>query len=157
MNTLQTHYQAVIEHVAADVEKLKNSELPADVANLKRLQKRLEWLLCRRDTLEERRTRVISGFHRQLEAYMSQCETFWKEKHGRIYEAKMDELLEVKRQVTQIYALSGWDACYALMLAIKPMRNILPPRQYKEHAPALAALEAIKEDCYAQLRTYLNP
>ena len=157
MNTLQTHYQAVIEHVAADADKLKNSGQPADVANLKRLQKRLEWLACRRDTLEERRDRVISGFHRQLEAYMSQCETFWKEKHGRTYEAKMDELLEVKRQVTKIYALSGWDACFALMLAIKPLRNVLPFRQYKEHAPALATLETIKKDCYEQLATYLKP
>ena len=70
----------------------------------------------------------------------------------------MDELLEVKRQVTKIYSLSGWDACFALMLALKPMRSVLPLRQYKEHhAPALAALEAIKGDCYAQLRTYINP
>ena len=69
----------------------------------------------------------------------------------------MDELLEVKRQVTKIYALSGWDACFALMLAIKPMRSVLPLRQYDEHAPALEALEAIKRDCYEQLATYLKP
>ena len=157
MNNLQINYQAVIDHVAADIEALQKRKQPNDTANLKRLQKRLEWLLCRRDALEERRTRVISGFHRQLEAYMCQCEIFWKNKHGRTYEAKMDELLEVERQVTKIYALSGWDACFALMLALKPMRSVLPLSQYREHAPALAALEAIEEDCYAQLRTYLKP
>ena len=156
MNTLQDHYQAVIDHITADIETLQKRGESGETADLRRLQKRLCWLVCRRDELSERRARIISGFHKQLGAYMQQCETFWKDKHGRTYEAKMDELLEVKRQVTKIYALSGWDACYALMLAIKPMRGVLPLRQYDEHTPALEALEAIKEDCYAQLRTYIK-
>ena len=68
----------------------------------------------------------------------------------------MDELLEVKKQVTKIYSLTDYDACYALMLAIKPMRGILPLQQYDEYAPALATLETIKSECYEQLRTYYS-
>ena len=156
MSTLQSSYQAVIEHIAADIETLQNSGEPADAANLKLLRERRDWLIYRRDALEERRSRVISGFALQLDGYLHQCENFWKEKHGRTYEAKMDELLEVKRRVVKIYSLSGFDACYALMLAIKPMRSILPLRQYEEYAPALAALEAIKKACYEQLGTYIK-
>jgi len=156
MNTLQINYQAVIEHVTADMEALQKSGQPADKANLKLLQKNCDWLACRRDALEQRRTRVISGFYAQLEGYLRQCENFWKEKHGRTYEVKMDELLEVKKQVTKIYSLTGYDACYALMLAIKPMRSVLPLRQYDEYAPALDALEAIKKACYEQMGTYIK-
>jgi len=156
MNTLQVNYQAVIEHVAADMETLQKSGEPTDRANLKLLRKLHDLLIFRRDALEQRRTLVISGLYVRLDGYMRQCETFWKEKHGRTYEVKMDELLEVKKRVVKIYSLSGFDACYALMLAIKPMRTILPLRQYDEYTPALAALEAIKRECYEQLGTYIK-
>ena len=116
-----------------------------------------DWLVSRSNALETRRSRVISGFHKQLEGYLSLCEKFWKERHGRTYENKLDELFEVKKRVSKIYRLRGFDACYALMLAIKPMREILPLKQYDEYAPALAALEAIKSACYEQLATYINP
>ena len=156
MNTLQDNYQAVIDHVSADIETLQKSGHEGDTANAKRLQRGFDWLVCRRDALEERRARAILGFHRQLETYMQLCETFWKERHERTYEAKMEELLKVRKQVTKIYSLSGWDACYALMLALKPMRTVLPLHQYSEHAPALEALETLKRECYEQLGTYIN-
>ena len=151
MNTLHANYQAVINHVAADIQK---SEQPTEKQIL---QKNLNWLVCRRDALEERRTCIITGFNKKLEDYLKQCENFWKERHGRTYETKMDELLEVKKRVSKIYSLTGYDACNALMLALKPMRGVLPLRHYSEHAPALAALEKIKKECYEQLGTYLKP
>ena len=151
MNALHVNYQAVINHIAADIQR---SEQTTDTAALRELH---HLLICRSDALEERRTRAISGFHLLLEGYLHQCETFWKKRHGRTYEKKMDDLLEVKKRVVKIYSLSGWDACYALLLAIKPMRSVLPLRQYSEHAPALAALEAIKSECYEQLSTYISP
>ena len=151
MNTLREHYQVIIEQVAADIRKRDGGD------NKEMLQKLHDFLVCRRDALEERRERAISGFHRQLEAYLHLCERFWKERHGRTYEKKMDELLEVKKRVVKIYSLTGYDACNALMLALKPMRGVLPLRQYGEHAPALAALEKIKKECYEQLGTYLKP
>jgi len=150
MNALQTSYQAVIDHINADMQKNRQ---PTD----KLLRKCHDWLVSRRDTLNERRDRDISGFKSRLEAYLLLCEKFWKERHGRTYEKKMDELFEVKRRVVKIYSLSGFDACYALLLALKPLRSVLPLAQYEEHAPAFAALEAIKEDCYQQLGTYINP
>jgi len=150
MNSLHANYQAVINHVADDIQK---SEQPSERVML---QERHDWLVCRRDALEDCRERAISGFNKKLEAYLHQCETFWKERHERTYEAKMDELLEVKKRVSKIYALTGYDACNALMLAIKPMRSILPLRKYDEYAPALAALEHIKSECYEQLGTYLK-
>ena len=156
MNTLQDNYQAVIDHITADIATLQKSGESGNTADLQRLQKHRDWLLCRHDEMEERRAHTILGFHKQLEDYMRQCEIFWKERHGRTYEAKMDELLEVKKQVTKIYALTGWEACYALTLAIKPMRSVLPLRQYDEYAPALEALENIKRECYEQLRTYIK-
>ena len=151
MNALQDNYQAVINHIAADIQR---SEQTTETAMLREVH---HLLIYRRDALEERRARAISGFHHQLEAYLHQCERFWKERHGRTYEKKMDDLLEVKKRVTKIYSLTGWDACYALLLAIKPMRGIIPLRQYGEYTPALAALEAIKRECDEQLGTYLKP
>ena len=154
MNSLRISYQAVIEHVAGDIGG--NGDFCDGSDGRDRLVVLHDWLVCRRDALEKRRARTISGFYLQLEGYLQQCETFWKKRHGRTYEKKMDELLEVKKRVTKIYSLSGWDACYALLLAIKPMRGILPLRQYDEHAPALAALEAIKKECDEQLGTYIK-
>ena len=159
MNTLHANYQAVINHIAADIQirgSRGNGECRDCKDSLEMLINQHDWLVCRMDALEERRTRAISGFHHQLEAYLHQCERFWKERHGRTYETKMDELLIVKKRVTKIYSLSGWDACYALLLAIKPLRGILPLRQYGEYAPALAALEAIKRACDEQLGTYIK-
>ena len=91
----------------------------------------------------------------QLDDYIRQCERFWKGTHERTYEKKLAQLHEAKQRVIKVYALSGFDACYALTLALKHLRAILPLRQYPEHAPALEALEAIKADCYEQLGTYL--
>jgi hypothetical protein len=150
MNTLQTHYQAVIDHIAADIQKNRQQ------TETELLQTYYDWLVCRKDTLNERRDRDISGFKNRLDAYLCQCEKFWKVRHERTYEKKLDELFEVKKRVIKIYSLSGFDACYALMLALKPMRSVLPLPQYDEHAPALAALEAIKDNCYRQLVTYLK-
>ena len=161
MNSLRISYQAVIEHVAGDIGGNGDFCDGRDGRDSRDGRDRLvvlhDWLVCRRDALEERRACAISGFNRKLEAYLNQCEKFWKERHGRTYETKMDELLEVKKRVVKIYSLTGYDACNALMLALKPMRSILPLRQYDEHAPALAALEAIKKECYEQLGTYLKP
>jgi hypothetical protein len=42
------------------------------------------------------------------------------------------------------------------MLTLKHLRTILPSTKYPEHAPALKALEAIKEDCYLQISTYIK-
>jgi hypothetical protein len=126
MNTLLTNYQAVIDHVAADIDRLQQNGQPGDTATIKILRKRLLWLVCRKDKLNERRELIISGFKPDLEAYLYRCETFWKERHGRIYEKKIEKLLEVKRRVVKIYSLGGFDACYALLLALKPMRGILP-------------------------------
>ena len=151
MNTLQENYQTVIDHITADIQKTGKA------TERKTLQKNLDWLVSRRDALEERRSLAITGFNRKLEAYLTQCEDFWKVRHERTYEKKMDELFEVKNRVIKIYSLTGYDACNALMLAIKPMRSILPLRKYDEYAPALAALEHIKSECYAQLGTYLKP
>jgi hypothetical protein len=69
----------------------------------------------------------------------------------------MDELFEVRKRVIRIYSLTGFDACYALLLAIKPMRSVLPLKQYNEYVPALSALEKIKQECYEQLGTYIKP
>jgi hypothetical protein len=156
MNTIQTNYQAVIDHVAADIETLQQSGNPNDAAALKLLRKRHRWLVCRKDKLNERRDHAISRFRPDLESYLYLCESFWKNRHGRTYEKKMDDLLEVKRRVVKIYPLSGFDACYALLLTLKPLRDILPLPQYDEYTPALSALEQIKSDCIAQLRTYIK-
>jgi DNA repair exonuclease SbcCD ATPase subunit len=157
MNSLKEHYQAVIEHIAADIKTLLQSGEIADAVSLKLLQKRHEWLIYRRDRLNEQRKQIISGFRKQLDAYLCQCEGFWKSKHERTYEKKLAQLNEAKRRVAQVYALSGFDACYALMLTLKHLRSILPLPQYEEYAPALAAMEAIKDDCYRQLGTYIKP
>ena len=156
MNSLQSSYQAVISHIAADIQALRQNGQIADTKPLKTLQKNLEWLTHRMSTLNDRRDITISGFGKRLEAYLYMCENFWKERHGRTYETRMDDLLETKKRVAKIHSLTGFDACYALLLALKPMRSVLPLVQYDEHAPALAALEAIKEDCYQQLGTYIN-
>ena len=156
MNTLQANYQAVIEHVATDIEKLQNSGQPNDTANLKLLQKRHEWLISRMDKLNGQRNRIISETNNRLDAYLFQCERFWKARHERTYEKKLQQLDEAKRRVIHIHTLTGFDACYALMLTLKHLRCVLPLPQYAEHAPALEALEHIKKDCYEQLRTYIK-
>ena len=145
MNTLQESYQTVAEHIAADIDK--TDKMP---------QKCYDWLVCRCDTLNENRDHDISRFKSRMEAYLSQCEKFWKERQGRTYEKKINELLEIRKRVAKIYSLTGFDACYALQLALKPLRTVLPLPQYSEYAPALAALEAIKSDCHQQLVTYIN-
>ena len=101
------------------------------------------------NTLKERNNRLY--------AYLHLCEHFWKFRHERTYEEKMKQLDEARRRVINIHYLTGFDACYALLLALKHLRAILPLPQYDEHAPAFAALEAIKEDCYQQLGTYIKP
>jgi hypothetical protein len=156
MNTLQTNYRAVIEHIAADIETLRQNGQTADTISLNILQKNHDWLMCRMGTLNERRNLAICGFRHSLEAYMFQCESFWKNKHERTYEKKLAQLNEAKKRVANVYSLSGFDACYALMLTLKHLRSILPLPQYAEFAPALKALEAIKDDCYQQLGTYLK-
>ena len=156
MNTLQVNYQAVIDHIAADMEILQHAGQIADTVTFNVLQDRHEWLICRRDRLNEQRSRVISGFNERLEAYMFLCEHFWKGKHERTYEKRLAQLHEAKQRVVKIHSLTGFDACHALMLTLKHLRAILPLQQYPEHAPALAALEAIKEDCYQQLSTYIK-
>jgi hypothetical protein len=156
MNTLQSSYQAVIEHIAAEMETLKQNGQIGDTVSLKLLQKRCEWLACRKNRFIENRVRVISGFKVRLDAYLYQCESFWQNQHERTYEKKLKQLHEAKRRVVAIYSLTEWDACYALMLTLKHLRAILPLPQYPEYAPALAALEAIKEDCYQQLATYIK-
>jgi len=153
MSTLQSSYRAVINHIAADIETLKQRGQTAD-ADL--LRERREWLVCRHDRINHDRDLIISGFQKRLDDYLRHCEAFWKEKHERTYEKKMTQLHEAKQRVIKIYRLSGFDACYALLLALKHLRAILPLRQYPEHAPALEALEAIKADCYEQLGTYIN-
>jgi hypothetical protein len=142
--------------VAADIETLQQNGHPNDAAVLKLLRKRHQWLVCRKDRLNDRRDLIISGFKPDLEAYLNQCETFWKDWHGRTYEKKMDDLLEVKRRVVKIYSLTGFDACYALLLTLKPLRGILPLPQYDEHTPALSVLEQIKSECITQLGTYIK-
>jgi hypothetical protein len=156
MNTLQTSYQAVIEHIAADVAILKQDGHIADTLSLYKLQKRHEWLVSRKDRLHEQHKQIISGFKNRLDAYLYQCEHFWQNQHERTYDKKLKQLHEAKQRVVAIYSLTGWDACYALMLTLKHLRAILPLPQYPEHAPALAALEAIKEDCYQQISTYIK-
>ena len=156
MNTLKVSYQEVIDHIAADIKKLQQGGQIADTASSALLWERHEWLVCRKDRLNEQREQVISRFKNSLDGYLHQCEHFWKSKHERTYEKKLAQLNEAKQRVVRIYALTGFDACYALLLALKHLRAILPLRQYPEHAPALAALEAIKEDCYQQFRTYLK-
>ena len=99
---------------------------------------------------------TLQSSNRALESYLSLCEKFWKERHERTYEKKMDALLETKKRVAKIHSLTGFDACYALLLTLKHLRHILPLPQYDEHAPALSALEAIKEDCQEQLCTYIK-
>jgi len=156
MNTLQESYQEVIDHLAADIETLQEGGQIDDAVSLNLLQERLDWLVCRMDRLDEQRNRIISGFKRRLDDYLYQCECFWKSKHTRTYEKRMQELHETKRRVAKIYSLSGYDACYSLLLTLKHLRAILPLPQYAEHAPALKALEAIKADCQQQLGTYLK-
>ena len=156
MNALKISYQEVIDHIAADIETLKQSGQIADTASSALLRERREWLICRRDRLNEQRKQVISGFNERLEAYMFLCERFWKGKHERTYEKRLAQLHEAKQRVVKIHSLTGFDACHALLLTLKHLRAILPLQQYPEYAPALAALEAIKEDCYQQLSTYLK-
>jgi hypothetical protein len=156
MNTMQASYLAVINHITADMESLKQNGQKNDQATLKLLQTHHDWLVCRMTILNDQRDQIISGFRIQLEAYLSLCDKFWKERHERTYEKKMDILFETKQRVVKIYSLTGFDACYELTLTIKHLRGILPLKQYDEYAPALAALEAIKNDCYEQLGTYLK-
>jgi adenylate kinase family enzyme len=156
MNTLQTNYRAVIDHIAADIQTLQQNGQTADTAILRLLQERHDWLTCRMGTLNELRDVAICGFRHSLEAYMCLCERFWKDQHERTYEKKLKQLHEAKERVIHIYSLTGYDACYALMLTLKHLRSILPLPQYAEFAPALAALEAIKCDCYEQLGTYIK-
>jgi hypothetical protein len=96
------------------------------------------------------------GFQKPLDDYLRQCERFWKDRHERTYEKKMAQLHEAKQRVIKIYALTGFDACYSLLLALKHLRGILPLSHYPEHAPALEALEAIKAECYEELGTYIK-
>jgi hypothetical protein len=156
MNTLQSNYQAVIDHIAADMEALRQNRQTTDTETLQLLQKQHEWLACRRDNLNDRRDQIIAELKTRTDAFLSLCDKFWKERHERTYEKKMLQLFETKQRVAKIYSLTGWDACYELMLALKHLRSILPLKQYPEHAPALEMLEAIKADCYQQLGTYLK-
>ena len=92
----------------------------------------------------------------RLNDYLRQCEAFWKEKHERTYEKKLAQLNEAKKRVANVYALTGYDACYALMLALRHLRAVLPLPKYPEHATALEALEAIKTECYEELGTHFK-
>jgi hypothetical protein len=153
MNTLQSSYQAVIEHIAAEMESMKKSGQTADI---QLFQERCAWLSNRQDRLNDRRNEMITAFNSRLDKYLRRCETFWQNQHERAYEKKLKQLHEAKRRAVAIYSLTGWDACFALMLALKHLRAILPLTKYPEYAPALKALEAIKEDCYQQLSTYIK-
>jgi hypothetical protein len=157
MNTIQKAYQTVIDHIAADIETLKQDGHIADTLSLYKLEKRREWLISRKDRLNGQRKKAISEFNNRLDAYLRQCEKFWKAQHERAYEKKLKQLDETKKRVIAIYSLSGFDACYALLLALKHLRAILPLAQYADYKPLLAALEGIKEDCQKQLSTYINP
>jgi hypothetical protein len=108
------------------------------------------------DGLDEQRDQIISGFKNRLDAYLCQCEHFWKLKHNKKKKQRMLQLQDTRQRVAKIYSLTGWDACFALTLALKYLRGILPLPHYAEHAPALKALETIKADCYKQLGTYLK-
>ena len=154
MSTLQSNYRAVIEHIAADIETLRKGGLIADTSTPALLGERHEWLILRRERLYAQRNQIILGFRKRLDDYLSNCERFWQSRHDRTYEKKLCLLHETKQRVVKIYALSGFDACHALLLTLKHLREILPLPQYDEHAPALEALEAIKRDCYEQLATY---
>ena len=156
MITLQSSYRAVIDHIAADIETQRQGGKIVDAASLELVQERYDWLVSRYKNLNDQRDQTIFGFQKRLDAYLRLCETFWKTKHTRTYEKRMLQLSDTKLRVAKIYSLTGWDACYALTLALKDLRAILPLPQYPEHAPALAALEAIKSDCYEQLGTYLK-
>jgi len=114
MNALKISYQEVIDHIAADIETLKQSGQIADTASSALLRERREWLICRRDRLNEQRKQVISGFNERLEAYMFLCERFWKGKHERTYEKRLAQLHEAKQRVVKIHSLTGFDACHAL-------------------------------------------
>ena len=156
MSTLQSSYRAVINHIAADIETLRKGGQTADMVSLNLLQKRKEWLIYRSDSLNTDRDRIIAGFQKRLDDYLRHCERFWQSGHSRTYEKRLRHLHETKQRVLKIYAHTGFDACYALLLTLKHLRAILPLPQYSEHAPALAALEAIKADCYEQLGTYIS-
>jgi len=156
MNTLKDSYMTVIEHVAADLATLKHGGQIADTISLTVLQQRNDWLISRMIGLDGQRRKVISEMNNRLEAYLCQCERFWKCRHERAYEKKLKQLDEAQRRVINISTLTGFDACYALLLALKHLRAILPLPGYEEHKPALAALEGIKKDCQEQLATYIK-
>ena len=157
MNTLKDSYMTVIEHIAADMVTLKHDGQIADATPLNVLQQRNDWLISRMIGLDGQRRKIISEMNSRLNAYLYQCERFWKCRHERTYEKKLKQLDEAKRRIINIHYLTGFDACYALLLALKHLRAILPLPGYDEHAPVLAALEGIKEDCQKQLATYIKP
>ena len=156
MNTLKKSYQEVLDHLAADIETLQQGGQISDMATLSQFQERHDWLVSRKNRLNEQRKQIISGLKNRLDAYLCQCEGFWKSNQTRTYEKKMYQLHDTRLRVIRIYSLTGWSACYALMLTLKHLRSILPLPQYAEYAPALAALESIKNDCYEQVASYLK-
>jgi len=156
MSTLKSSYRAVIDHIAADIETLRQGGMIADTASPVLLRERHEWLVCQKERLNTERDRIIAGFQKRLDDYLRQCEGFWQSGHSRTYEKKLRQLHETKQRVIKIYALTGWDACFALLLTLKHLRSILPLPKYPEHKSALAALEAIKADCQIQLGTYIS-
>ena len=89
----------------------------------------------------------------QLNRYIGFCDAFWKECHSRTYEQKMDDLFEAKRLVVGMYALSESDLYYALFLALKHLRKILPLEQYPEYEEAETLFEQIKVDCLEYMKT----
>ena len=89
----------------------------------------------------------------RLTRYIGLCDAFWKECHSRTYEQKMDDLFEAKRLVVGMYALSESDLYYALFLALKRLRKILPLEQYPEYREALALYEDIRADCLEYMKT----
>jgi hypothetical protein len=156
MSNLHSSYRAVIDHITADIETQRQGGQKVDEEPHILLQERYDWLVNRLERLNDQRDQIIFGFTKRLDDYLRQCENFWQSGHTRTYEKRMQQLQETKQRVAKIYSLTGWDACIALTLALKHLRGILPLTQYPEHAPALAALEAIKTDCYEQLGTYLK-
>jgi hypothetical protein len=96
------------------------------------------------------------GCQKRLDDYLRQCERFWKDRHERTYEKKLSQIDEAKQRVIKIYALAGFDACYALLLALKHLRAILPLAHYPEYAQAIKEFEAIKEDCQERLGAFIG-
>ena len=88
-----------------------------------------------------------------LNRYIGLCDAFWKKRHNRTYEQKMDDLLEAKRLVVRMYALSGCDLYYALFSSLKRLREILPLEQYPEYNEAATLYEKIRTECMEHLKT----